>query len=146
MPLKPDGCTKDIPMAASEHGGLRIVCIGASAGGLGSILALVGAMPVPTGMAFVFVQHLSPDHDSLVVGLLAEHTALHVVEAVDGLRLEREHLYVIAPGTYISIQDGMLSVTKPPDRTPVRLPRRARGPTRRRLPSMYRWNGWPASL
>ncbi len=118
-PLEPEAIVAD---ADSAHGNLRIVGIGASAGGLDSVMALLGAMPVPTGMAFVFVQHLAPDHDSLVVALLSSHTGLSVVEAADAMHLEPEHLYVIAPGTYLAVREGAFSVTSPPSGTSVRLP------------------------
>ena len=73
-------------------------------------------------MAFIFVQHLDPAHHSLIVDLLSGNTALTVTEATDGCVIEREHFYVIAPGTYLTVEDGVLRVQKPADHARVRLP------------------------
>ena len=60
--------------------GFRVVAIGASAGGLEACAKLLEALPAPTGMAFILVQHLDPTHSSLLVDLLAERTALAVMQ------------------------------------------------------------------
>ena len=77
---------------------LPIVAIGASAGGLEAISRLFDALPSATGCAFIVVQHLDPNHESLMVALLAEHTGMTVVEAVHGCPLMADHVYVIPPG------------------------------------------------
>ena len=61
----------------------RIVGIGASAGGLESLEQLFSAMPTDTGMAFVVVQHLSPDFRSLMDELIARHSQMPVVVVAD---------------------------------------------------------------
>jgi two-component system CheB/CheR fusion protein len=66
---------------ATEGGGFMVVAVGASAGGLEACTKLLGALPAPTGMAFILVQHLDPGHKSLLVELLAEHTAMTVLQA-----------------------------------------------------------------
>ncbi len=80
------------------------------------------AMPAATGMAFILVQHLDPTHESMLANLLARHTRMTVRQADDGMRLEREHLYVIPPGTYLSVADGVLHVSQPLARHGARLP------------------------
>src|SRR5205807_666468 len=60
---------------ANRGPGMRIVGIGASAGGLESLEQLFKALPADTGMAFVVVQHLSPDFRSLMDELIARHSA-----------------------------------------------------------------------
>jgi two-component system CheB/CheR fusion protein len=73
------------PCAPLRHGaGFRVVAIGASAGGLEACKKLLDVLPTPTGMAFILVQHLDPTHKSLLVNLLAAHTALAVVQAATG--------------------------------------------------------------
>jgi two-component system CheB/CheR fusion protein len=62
-----------------------VVGLGASAGGLEALEAFLRAAPSNTGMAFVIVQHLSPDHKSHMVELLAKHTTMSVVAAQDGV-------------------------------------------------------------
>ena len=78
------------PPAANVQ--MRVVAIGASSGGLEACTRLLDALPTPTGMAFVRVQHLDPTHPSLLVELLVEHTALAVLQAVDGMTVMPEHL------------------------------------------------------
>src|SRR5271166_4627465 len=85
-----------------------VVGIGASAGGLDACRKLLEALPPDIGMAFILVQHLDPTHESMMVDLLAGNTRMTVRQAVDGTRIERDHLYVIPPGTYLSVGNGAL--------------------------------------
>ena len=87
-----------------------IVGIGASAGGLEAVTELLTALPSKTGLAFVLVQHLAPHHPSMLVELLARHTAMPVEEALDGTAIEPDHLYVIPPNTNLGMLHGVLQV------------------------------------
>ena len=98
------------------------VGIGASAGGLDACRKLVEAIPADIGMAFILVQHLDPTHQSMMVDLLSGHTSMVVTEAADGMPIERNHLYIIAPGTYLSVANGALHVSEPGVRHGARLP------------------------
>ena len=102
--------------------GMRVVAIGASAGGLEACVKLLDAMPVPNAMSFVLVQHLDPTHPSLLVALLAEHTAMTVLQAGDGMIVQPDHLYVIPPGTYLSVRAGALHLSPPKAPRGARLP------------------------
>lgn len=73
-------------------------------------------------MAFILIQHLDPTHESMMVDLLAGHTAMTVRQATDGMALERDHLYLIPPGTYLAVRDGALHLTPPKARQGARLP------------------------
>ncbi|QYE33496.1 response regulator (plasmid) [Polymorphobacter sp. PAMC 29334] len=108
--------------AASSLASLLIVAVGASAGGLDACTRLVEAVPDGTGMAFVVVQHLEPTHKSMMVDLLGSHTAMTVVEAVDGMRVERDHIYLIPPGTYLAVIRGRLKLSPPTVRHGARMP------------------------
>ncbi len=99
-----------------------VVGLGASAGGLEALYKLFDALPAATGMAFVLIQHLDPTHSSMMVGLLTGHTAMPVVEAADGMPVERDRVYVIPPGFYLSIRDGRLRLTRPRERHGARMP------------------------
>lgn len=70
-------------------------------------------MPIDSGMAFVLVQHLDPQHRSMLVELLSSATAMPVVEATDGLRVAADHVYVIPPNATLRIAEGKLHVLKP---------------------------------
>jgi len=86
---------RPVQSAKTKHSAkhpLPIVGIGASAGGLEAFTQLLGALPVDTGMAFVLVQHLAPQHESMLTALLSHATALPIQEARDGMRLEPNHV------------------------------------------------------
>ncbi|MDA9522064.1 histidine kinase [Bradyrhizobium sp. CCBAU 11434] len=73
-------------------------------------------------MAFILVQHLDPTHESMMVDLLAGHTRMAVRQAADGAPLQPNHLYVIPPGTYLSVGRGALHLSEPLARHGARLP------------------------
>jgi two-component system CheB/CheR fusion protein len=103
-------------------GAFLVVAIGASAGGLDACRRLVDALPAPTSMAFVLVQHLDPTHQSMLVELIASHTSMTVVQAVDGMLIEREHLYIIPPGVFLAVGNDALHLSQPQERHGARLP------------------------
>jgi len=99
---------------------IRVVAIGASAGGLDAFIELVSALPVETGLALVLVQHLDPRHESMLAGILAGATAMPVQEVVDGMRIERDHVYVIPPDTEMTIQADVLRLVPRTPKVPHR--------------------------
>ncbi len=108
--------------AGARAGLFPVVGVGASAGGLDACKRLIGALPPKTGMAFILVQHLDPAHESMMVDLLAGHTAMTVLQARDDMAIEPEHLYVIPPGAYLAVTDGALRLSPPLARHGARLP------------------------
>ena len=111
------------PLSASKTEDFPVVAIGASAGGLDACRKLLDALPAVNGMAFIIVQHLDPSHDSMMVDLLAGHTSMPVLQAAEGMPIERERVYVIPPGVYLSVDDkGALRISKPQARHGARLP------------------------
>ena len=100
-----------------------IVGIGASAGGLEAFTAFFAHLPPDSGMAFVLVQHLSPDHESMLTEILGRAAPIPVVLAEDGLRVEPNRVYVIPPDATLTIKDSRLLVATPapprPDRRPI---------------------------
>ncbi len=88
-----------------------IVGVGASAGGLEAFLELLKYLPADTGMAFVLVQHLDPQHESALTQLLARGTSMPVAEVTDNLRVEPNQIYVIPPNRGMAIAGGMLKLT-----------------------------------
>jgi two-component system CheB/CheR fusion protein len=113
----PQGSLRQAPVAD-----FPVVAIGASAGGLEALTKLVSALPGKTGMAFILVQHLDPTHPSLMVELLAPHTAMSVLQAADESPIEPDHLYVIPPGAYLSVSEGVLRLSAPQAPHGARLP------------------------
>src|SRR6202142_712785 len=114
--------TSDLP-SISGRSGFPIVAIGASAGGLDTCRKLLDALPAHNGMAFIIVQHLDPSHDSMMVDLLSGHTSMPVLLAIDGMKIERQRVYIIPPGVYLSVDEkGGLRLSKPLARHGARLP------------------------
>ena len=98
---------------------LTIVGIGASAGGLEALQALLGAVELDC-LALIVVQHLSPEHKSQLAEILARATKLEVVTATEGLLVEANHVYVIPPNAELFLRDCRLHL-RPPS-SGVRLP------------------------
>src|SRR5688572_2873361 len=106
------------PAQISPAEGLTIVGVGASAGGLEAFTQLLESLDSDAGITLVLVQHLSPHHDSALVSLLAPHTGMPVVEATEGVRLQRDHVYVIPPNAQMVLDGSALHLTpRPGDRT-----------------------------
>lgn len=101
---------------------LTVVGIGASAGGLEALQSFFAAVPVDSGMAFVVIQHLSPDHKSLMVELLSRKTAIPVQRAEDGMVVEADHIYLIPPKSNLTIFHGKLLLEEQKARGGVNLP------------------------
>src|SRR6266478_6626063 len=75
-----------------------VVGIGASAGGVDALRSFFTASSTKGGVAYVVIQHLSPDHGSLMAEILGRCTAMPVHQIEDGMRVEPDHVYVIRPG------------------------------------------------
>jgi len=101
----------------SENAALRfpIVGLGASAGGLAAFDAFFSALPrdVDTGMAFVLVQHLAPDHKSLLAELVRRYTRMEVFDVEDGMRVEPNRAYIIPPNCDMGFEGGALRLHAP---------------------------------
>ena len=82
--------------------------IGASAGGLAAFMDLLGAIPAGTGMAFVVVQHLDPNHTSLLAEALARATTMKVANVASGDVVEPDRVYVIPPNTDLALEGNQL--------------------------------------
>lgn len=87
-----------------------LVGIGASAGGLEAFKGLLQELPVDTGMGFVLVQHLDPNHESGLVSLLSRVTSMPVREAANDVAVEPNHVYVIPPGAGMTLHGGRLKL------------------------------------
>ena len=108
----------DFSSGARRNGAaIPVVGIGASAGGLQVVESLLALMPADTGFAIVFVQHLEPNHHSMLADILARTTAMPVIEAADGMPVEANYVYVITPNVDLTIARGALSLS-PRTQTP----------------------------
>jgi two-component system CheB/CheR fusion protein len=95
-----------------------IVGVGASAGGLEAFSSMVRVLPPKPGFAVVLVQHLAPQHESALPTLLTSYTSMPVVQVTEGMRIERDHVYVIPPNVQMGVTDGHFHLKpRPDDRT-----------------------------
>ena len=99
-----------------------IVGIGASAGGLEAINEFFDNMPASPDCSFVVIQHLSPDHKSLLAEIITRHTKMRVYEAVDGVRVEPNCVYIIPSNKALTIRGNNLTVEK---KEPLKVPNNA---------------------
>lgn len=101
---------------------MRIVGIGASAGGLAPLEEFFHEAPSDTGMAFVIVQHMAPDQKAMLSELLQRITAMSVQEARAGIAVKPNSVYVIPPGKEIRVVDATLQLDFPGEPRGMRLP------------------------
>ena len=102
--------------------GFHIVGIGASAGGLKALESFFSAMPVNCGMSFIVISHLDPKHSSMLPDLLKRYTKIMVNGAQDGIRVERDRIYVIPPNKEMTLVRGTLVLKKPSEPHGQRFP------------------------
>lgn len=116
-----------VPDASSDESpkeDFPIVGIGASAGGLAALRDFFSAIPSGTdpGMSFVIVQHLDPNHKSILTDIIRRYTRMPVYEATNLVNAEPNCIYIIPPNRDMILQDGMLQLTKPAQPHGHRLP------------------------
>ncbi len=92
---------------------LYYVGIGASAGGLEALRPFVANLPLQTDMTYIIAQHMSPDHKSLMVELLARETQLIVLEATNNLVPRPDTIYVAPPNADITVVKGRFRISRP---------------------------------
>lgn len=116
----------DRPPGPAEPPGAfpTVVGIGASAGGLNALQDFLAALAPSqcAGVAFILVQHLAPDHKSVLADLLGRVTHLKVSEASGRVRVQPGCLYVIPPNHDIAINDGVLELKAPAEAAGHRRP------------------------
>ncbi|CAM3630131.1 CheR family methyltransferase [Mucilaginibacter galii] len=93
-----------------------VVCLGGSAGAFAAFEKFFTHMPSDSGMAFVIVMHLDPNHKGQIAELIRNFTSMPVHEALDGVQIEPNHIYIIPPNKDIGIHNRkllLLNITKP---------------------------------
>jgi PAS domain S-box-containing protein len=111
-PMGPEPTTQTdrqaMPVDAEETPrlGFPVVGIGASAGGLEAMTQFITAMRPDSGMAFVFIQHLPPERESMMADILAHKTEMVVQQVEEGMEVKPDHVYVIRPGHVLTIEEG----------------------------------------
>jgi len=119
----PDAIAVEPPSANADQS-FPVVGIGASAGGLAAFEAFFAGMPADTdpGMAFVLVQHLAPDHKSILTDLIRRYTRMQVFEVQDGMTVRPNCAYIIPPNRDMAFLNGALQLMEPSAPRGQRLP------------------------
>ena len=101
-----------------------VVGIGASAGGLAAFESFFSGMPADgdPGMAFVLVQHLAPDHKSILAELVRRYTRMQVFQVEDGMVVQPNCTYIIPPNRDMAFLNGALQLLEPSAERGHRLP------------------------
>lgn len=107
--------TLEVPQMSIKATVLTLVGIGASAGGLEAISELLKSLNPDTGMAFIFVQHLSPDHKSMLTPLLSKITNMTVREVENKVLIKPNNFYIIPPDKEIAVEQGHIILRPRPE-------------------------------
>ena len=91
--------------------GFLLVGIGASAGGIQALQNFFENVPPKSGMAYVVVLHLSPDHDSRLAEVLQNTTSMPVTQVTQKVAVEPDHVYVVPPNGHLTMLDGHIDVS-----------------------------------
>src|SRR5215212_3980223 len=89
-----------------------VVGLGASAGGIGVLQQFFSDMPADTGLAFVVVMHLSPEHESNLANIIQQKTSMPVLQVTEPVKVKPDHVYVIPPNKQLTFSDGTLQLVQ----------------------------------
>ncbi|HKY54147.1 MAG TPA: chemotaxis protein CheB [Anaerolineales bacterium] len=102
---------KNSELGQPKQDRLIIAGIGASAGGLPALQAFFSALPNETGVAYVVVTHLHPEHESHMAELIQSHTQMKVEQVTKRTDIEPNRVYVIPPNKNIIVTDAHLDIS-----------------------------------
>ena len=89
-----------------------VVGIGSSAGGLEAFTTFLEHLEPDLGMAYVYIQHLSRSHESLLPEILQRKTKMTVVTVKDKIQIEKDHVYVLPSKYGVIMSDGKLRLVE----------------------------------
>jgi two-component system CheB/CheR fusion protein len=112
----------NIPNKSSVENSFYVVGLGASAGGLDALERFFKNMPNNSGMAFIVVTHLDPDHVSIMPELVQKATSMKLFQAEDGMKVQPNNVYVTPANREIALLHGTIQLIEPIDSHGFRLP------------------------
>jgi two-component system chemotaxis response regulator CheB len=95
-----------------EPDSVDVICIGASAGGVGGLQQLVARLPAGLPASVFVVLHLPQGAVSVLPNILNRAGALPAAHAVDGDRIRPGHVYVAPPGHHLTLEQGTMRVIR----------------------------------
>lgn len=108
-PVGPSGNGESAP--APEKDEFLLVGLGASAGGVQALKEFFENVPPDSGIAYIVILHLSPDHDSRLAEVLQSVTKIPVQQVTDTTKVQPDHVYVVPPNQHLMMMDGSVSVS-----------------------------------
>ncbi len=111
--------TPSTPLMVKKEKKFPIVAIGASVGGLDAVSMLLKNLPADTGMAFIYVQHLNPDHESFLTSILSKITKMKVQEIENMEHMAPNNVYVIPHNKIIEVTDGHIKLLPRPKNSSI---------------------------
>jgi two-component system CheB/CheR fusion protein len=90
-----------------------VVGLGASAGGVAVLQQFFGDMDPESGLAFVVVMHLSPEHESVLANVIQQKTSMPVMQVTEPVKVKPNHVYVIPPNHHLAFDDSTLRLVAP---------------------------------
>jgi two-component system CheB/CheR fusion protein len=109
---EPDASGDADPMSRQAGDEFLVVGIGASAGGIKALMEFFARVPSDSGMAYVVILHLSPEHESRLAEVLQAATEVPVTQVRGSVRIEPNHVYVIPPNKSLAMSDGRLTLSR----------------------------------
>lgn len=122
VPAKPSKLLQGGTDTRGDRSDFYIVGIGASAGGLEAFEQFFKHMPVDSGLAFVLIPHLSPEHKSMLPELLRRYTQMETVQVEGNMKVNPNRVYIIPPNKDLAISKGILSLEMPTEQRGIRHP------------------------
>ena len=119
LPVKKKENTAERPLLSNSF---YVAGIGASAGGLEALETFFSNMPGNTGIAFIVVSHLDPNHISIMPELIQKFTKMKLFQAEDGMVVEPDHVYVAPANRDLAILHGTIQLIEPVEPHGFRLP------------------------
>jgi two-component system CheB/CheR fusion protein len=109
----PDEAAAPVDFSTKATLPFPVVGIGACAGGVDALQIFFSATSPTSGMAFIVIQHLSPDHGSLMAEIIGRCTTIPVRQIEDRMTVEADHVYVIRPGFTVTLEAAELRLGEP---------------------------------
>ncbi|MEP6683841.1 MAG: CheR family methyltransferase [Parafilimonas sp.] len=106
-----EGLVKKKDIDAPIQNSSFITCIGASAGGIQALQQFFTHVPQDSGIVYVVILHLSPDHDSRLAEVLQSTTLMSVTQVNKKVQVEPNHVYVVPPNQHLTMEDGHIIVS-----------------------------------
>src|SRR5215813_4983725 len=101
----------DPPADRLEKDGFLITGLGASAGGIQAFQDFFQHVPTKSGIAYVVILHMSPDHDSHLAQVLQTTTKMPVTQVNERVKVQPDNVYVVPPNQHLTMQDGHIQVS-----------------------------------